>query len=74
MKAKVLFFLIFFLLTMSGFSKVNIENNPDAVLLTLDKVNKDKQTNNNPKSPDLSVWILGHTLYFYDVDESYTLT
>ena len=53
---------------------MNIENDPDAVSLTLDKVNKDKQTNNNPKSPDLSVWILGHTLYFYDIDENYTLT
>ena len=74
MKAKVLFILFISLLATSGYSKISTEENPIDVSLTLFIVNKDKQTNNYPKNPELSVSILDHTLYFSNVDEDFTLT
>lgn len=74
MKAKVLLILIFSLLATSGYSKVNGDENPYVVSLILYKVNKQQQTGNNPRTPDLSVSILDHTLYFSYVEEDFTLT
>ena len=74
MKAKVLFILFISLLATSGYSKISTEENPIDVSLTLFIVNKDKQTNNYPKNPELSVSILDHTLYFTNVEEDFTLT
>ena len=74
MKTKILFILFFSLLTTCGYSKINDGVEPIDVSLTLFIVNKDKQTNNYPKSPNLSVSILDHTLFFSNVEEDYTLT
>ena len=74
MKAKVLLILIFSLLATSGYSKVNGDENLYVVSLILHKVNKQQQTGNNPRTPDLSVSILDHTLYFSYVEEDFTLT
>lgn len=73
MKTKILFILFFSLLTTCGYSKINDGVEPIDVSLTLFIVNKDKQTNNYPKSPDLSVSILDHTLYFSNVEDDFTL-
>ena len=74
MKTKILFILFFSLLTTCGYSNINDGVEPIDVKLTLFIVNKDKQTNNYPKSPDISVSILGHTLYFSNVEDDFTLT
>ncbi len=74
MKTKILFILFFSLLTTCGYSKINDGVEPIDVSLTLFIVNKDKQTNNYPKSPNLSVSILDHTLFFSNVEEDFTLT
>ena len=74
MKAKFLFILIFSLLTTCGYSKVNSDENPLEVSLILYKVNKHQQTGNNPRTSELSISILDHTLFFSNVEEDYTLT
>jgi hypothetical protein len=48
--------------------------NPVEVSLTLYIVNKQKIGSNNPKSPDPSVSILDHTLFFDGVCEDFTMT
>ena len=73
MKAKVLLVLVFSMLTSFSFSKVNSEENPILVSLTLYIVNKHNQTANDPRSPDLSVSIQSHSLFFSNVDEEVTL-
>lgn len=73
MKAKVLLVLIFSMLTSFSFSKVNSEENPILVSLTLYMVNKHNQTANDPRSPDLSVSVLDHSLFFSDVEEDFML-
>lgn len=74
MKTKVLLILIFSLLSTCGFSKVNDDDNPYAVSLILYMVNKHNQTGNNPRSPELYVSLLDHSLFFSNVDEDFTLT
>ena len=73
MKAKVLLVLIFSMLTSFSFSKVNSEENPILVSLTLYMVNKHNQTANDPRSPDLSVCVLDHSLFFSNVEEDFML-
>lgn len=74
MKAKLLFILILSLQSTWGYSKVNSDESPFEVSLILFKVNKQQQTNNNPRNPELSVSILDHTLFFSNVEEVFTLT
>ena len=73
MKAKLVFILIFSLLTTCVYSKINTEEDPIEVSLTLYMVNKQKIGNNSPKSQELSVSILDRTLYFEGVGEDIIL-
>ena len=61
------------MLTSFSFSKVNSEENPILVSLTLYMVNKHNQTANDPRSPDLSVSVFDHSLFFSDVEEDFML-
>ena len=59
---------------LNGYSRVNEEELPVEIQLTLFIVNKQNQGVNNPKSPDLVVSILEHTLFFDNVNEDMDLT
>ena len=73
MRAKVNIILLLCLLATSVDSKVNNDENPLEVSLVLYMVNKHNQSNNIPKSPDPSVSIQSHSLFFSNVDEEMTL-
>lgn len=73
MRAKVFIILVLTLLATNGYSSMNSEEDPILVPLTTNMVNKQKQTSNNPKSQELSLWLLDHSLFFYDVDDNYTM-
>lgn len=73
MRAKIFIILLLCLLATSGYTKVNSEENPIEVSLVLYMVNKHNQSVNTPKSPDPSVSIQSHSLFFSNVDEEVTL-
>ena len=53
---------------------MNGDDDPLEIPLVLYMVNKHNQSVGTPKSPDLLVSIWEHSLYFYNVDEEFTLT
>lgn len=74
MKTRIVITLIIACFFLNGYSRVNEEELPVEIQLTLFIVNKQNQGVNNPKSPDLVVSILEHTLFFDNVNEDMDLT
>ena len=74
MRTKLFLTLLICMVTTCGYAQVNGGEDPTDLSLTLYMVNKQNQTGGNPKSPNLSVSILDHTLFFSDVEEEYTLS
>lgn len=73
MKTRIVITLIIACFFLNGYSRINEEELPVEIQLTLFIVNKQNQGVNNPKSPDLVVSILEHTLFFDNVSEELDL-